>query len=141
MRKDSLVCVYELVSRLPGALCCASSSITCRMCHAAAAPIVCGMQASASLAVERELRARAELKEEEERRERIAANAQLLAMQQAHAAEMEGLRVRCPWVGRIFHTTQLSHISRCIGLFLSMRPESRVGGGGPVDSQGQGGRG
>jgi len=47
----------------------------------------------ASLAVEKELRARAEGKEAEERQERVAANAQLLAMQQAHASEMEGQRV------------------------------------------------
>jgi len=46
----------------------------------------------ASLAVEKELRARAEGKEAEERQERVAANAQLLAMQQAHAVEMEGQR-------------------------------------------------
>jgi len=44
--------------------------------------------------VERELRARAEQKEGEEREERVAANAQLLALQQAHAAEVEGMRVR-----------------------------------------------
>ena len=50
-------------------------------------------QATSSLAVERELRARAEQKEAEEREERVAANAQLLALQQAHAAEVEGMRV------------------------------------------------
>lgn len=55
--------------------------------------VLCVFQATAKLAVELQLRARAELKEEEERRERVAANAQLLAMQQAHAAEMEALRV------------------------------------------------
>lgn len=51
-------------------------------------------QVTAQLAVEKELRSRAEVKEGEERQERVAANAQLLAMQQAHAAEMEGQRVR-----------------------------------------------
>lgn len=51
-------------------------------------------QATASLAVERELRARAEQKEGEEREERVAANAQLLALQQAHVGEVENLRVR-----------------------------------------------
>ncbi len=49
-------------------------------------------ESRASLAVEKELRARAEGKEAEERQERVAANAQLLAMQQAHAVEMEGQR-------------------------------------------------
>ena len=51
-------------------------------------------KATASLAVEKELRARAEQKEGEEREERVAANAQLLALQQAHAGEVENLRVR-----------------------------------------------
>ncbi|EWM23708.1 dna topoisomerase [Nannochloropsis gaditana] len=46
----------------------------------------------ASLAVEKELRSRAEGKEAEEREERVAANAQLLAMQQAHGTEMENQR-------------------------------------------------
>lgn len=51
-------------------------------------------QATAALALEKELRARAEQKEGEEREERVAANAQLLALQTAHASEVEGLRVR-----------------------------------------------
>ncbi len=62
---------------------------------------VCTLQTTSSLAVERELRARAEQKEGEEREERVAANAQLLALQQAHAAEVEGMRVRSVAMGRI----------------------------------------
>jgi hypothetical protein len=51
-------------------------------------------QAASELAVERNLRSRAEQKETEERNERIAVHAQLLAMQQAHIAEVQGLKVR-----------------------------------------------
>lgn len=69
------------------------------------------VQASASLAVERELRARAEQKEAEEKQERIAANAQLLAMQQAHAAEMEGLRVSS---NPAHYTLALAHFIPCV---------------------------